>query len=192
MKTKYLLLSLTIILGITSFVGCSSLSKSKKEAPKTTTTSVAKTDTVSGASQAADEASFEQKVDNNGNYIVVLSKDLSYTKDIVVDGVFSKTNKEGKEVVTRVLALAKKSADGGYVSSRYTLTAPKLIINSVNTTIEYGTVKGDVYVQTPGFKLVDVIIEGNLYFATQEQKDLFKLDKTSNITGKIEVKSLTK
>ncbi|MDD4089980.1 MAG: hypothetical protein PHP29_09855, partial [Tissierellia bacterium] len=52
-------------------------------------------------------------------------------------------NKDGKEVAVRSLALATYG-EGGKVN-RYTLTVPRIIINSENTLLEYGIIKGDVY-----------------------------------------------
>ena len=46
------------------------------------------------------------------------------------------------------------------------------------------TFKGDVYVEYNNFELVD----GNIYFKTQQAKDSLKLDNTSKVMGNTEVK----
>lgn len=143
-------------------------------------------DVVSSASQAPDEATFEQKISKDGNFIIITSKDLTFIKDLTVDGTFTKKNAEGKEVPTRSLALAQYGKDNSVI--RYTLTVPNIVINSENTLLEYGTIKGDVYVQVPGFKTKDATIDGNLFFKTKELMDAFKADETTKITGKVEVK----
>lgn len=189
MKSKLILLSLSMVVAVSILAGCSSKAPAtNSEAAKTT---AAKTDTVSGASQAVDEASFENKISKDGNYIIITSKDLTFTKDLTVDGTFTKKGKDGKEVVTRSLAFASKSKDGK-VDKRYTVTVPRIVINSENTLLEDGIITGDVYVQAKGFTTLDATINGNLYFATEELKDAFCVDDKTKITGKVEVKQYTK
>jgi len=74
------------------------------------------------------------------------------------------------------------------ITARYILTVPKLTINSPNTIIEHGTLKGDLYVSSKNFKLIDTKIKGNLYFTTDEAKSSFKMDTKSIVTGKQELK----
>ncbi|MGD9569861.1 MAG: hypothetical protein AB7V48_16370 [Sedimentibacter sp.] len=187
MKKKLMLATMLIVVLSLFMAGCA-----KSEPPKTPDTNNPPTndtkepDAVTSASQAPDEATFEQKISKDGNFIIITSKDLTFTKDLTVDGTFTKKNAEGKEVPTRSLALAQYGKDNSVI--RYTLTVPKIVINSENTLLEYGTIKGDVYVQTPGFKTKDATIDGNLYFKTKELMDAFKADETTKITGKIEVK----
>ena len=190
MKSKLMLLSLSMVLGVSILAGCG-----KKATTPTADTSkpatTAKADTVSGASQANDEATFEQKIGKDGNYIILTSKDLTFTKDLTVDGKFIKKDKDGKEVVARSLAFATETADKK-IDKRFTVTVPRIVINSENTLLEDGIIKGDVYVQAPGFKTKDATINGNLYFATEDLKNAFKADDLTKISGKIEVKAYTK
>ncbi|MFL0267057.1 hypothetical protein [Candidatus Clostridium radicumherbarum] len=191
MKIRALVLSLAVV--STVFTGCA---KQAAPTPVPTTpapaaTTPAKTDTVTGASMATDEASFEQKIGKSGVVVVLTNKDLTFTKDITVDGTFTKKDKTGKEVVARSLGLATETADKK-VDKRFTVAAPKIVINSENTLLEFGTLKGDVYVQAKGFTTKDATIDGNLYFATEELKNAFKADATTKITGKVEVKAYTK
>lgn len=187
MKKKLMLFTLSAVLSVSILAGCSS----NATAPKTTAAAPTKADAVASASQAPDEATFEQKISKDGNYIIITNKDLTFTKDLTVDGKFTKKNKDGKEVAARSLAFASETADGK-VDKRFTVTVPRIVINSENTLLEMGKIKGDVYVQAPGFKTKDATIEGNLYFATQELMDAFKKDDLTKITGEVDVCQYTK
>jgi len=61
-------------------------------------------------------------------------------------------------------------------------------VNSPNARIQSGTFKGDVYVSANNFELVDATVDGNLYFTTDDAKSTFKMDDTSKVTGKQELK----
>lgn len=185
MKKKLILLTLSAILTISTLTGCSS------NTPAQNSTTPPNADIITSASQAPDEATFEQRISKDGNYIIITNRDLTFTKDLTVDGRFTKVNKEGMEVVSRSLAFASETADGK-VENRYTVTVPNFVINSENTLLEMGIVKGDVYVQASGFKTKDATIDGNLYFATQELKDAFVKDDLTKITGSVEVCQYTK
>lgn len=186
MKIKALVLSLAVV--ATVFTGCA---KAAAPAPAPAPAPAAKSDTVTGASQAVDEAAFEQKISkDNSNYMVITSKDLTFTKDLIVESGVKK-DKDGKDAPNRSIGLATETKDNK-VDKRFTLTVPRLVFNGENGKIEYGIVKGDVYVQAKGFTLKDATIDGNLYFATEELKNAFKLDATTKITGKTDVKAYTK
>ncbi len=183
MKKKLMLVTVLVVVLSIIVVGCI-----KSEPPKKP--EIKEPDAVASASQAPDEATFEQKISKDGNFIIITSKDLTFTKDLTVDGTFTKKNNEGKEVVARSLALAQYGKDNTVI--RYTLTVPNIVINSENTLLEYGIIKGDVYVQAPGFKTKDATIDGNLYFKTKELMDAFKKDDLTKVNGTIEVKEYTK
>jgi hypothetical protein len=193
MKSKLMLLSLSMVVGVSLLAGCANkaAAPAATTTPAATTAAPAKTDTVTGASQANDEATFEQKIGKDGNYIIITSKDLTFTKDLTVDGTFTKKDATGKEVASRSLAFATTGADKK-VDKRFTVTVPRIVINSENTLLEDGILKGDVYVQAKGFTTKDTTIDGNLYFATEELKNAFKVDSLTKITGKVEVKAYTK
>ncbi len=169
MKKKLILLT-ALTLAVTSImIGCSNNDSKSTEI-----------DVVSSASQAPDEKTFEEKISKDGNFIIITSKDLTFDKDLTVDGTFP----------NRSLALATYGENN--TVNRYTLTVPRIVINSENTLLEYGIIKGDVYVQAPGFKTKDATIDGNLYFANQELKDAFSADELTKVTGEVEVKEYTK
>ncbi len=196
MKKKFLLLTALTLVVSAIVIGCSNNEPAQKtDSPATSTVEPANTesveaDIVSSASQAPDEKTFEEKISKDGNFIIITSKDLTFENDLTVEGTFTKKDKEGKEVAARSLALAAYGKDNSVI--RYTVTVPRIIINSENTLLEYGIIKGDVYVQSPGFKTKDATIDGNLYFATQELKDAFCADDLTKITGEVEVKEYTK
>lgn len=176
---KYKFLILMIIAVSILALGCTKEEMPKNpgaEKPPTTNPSVTvNPDAVTSASQAPDEESFEQKISKDGNFIIITSKDLTFTKDLTVEGTFP----------NRSLALAQYGENNEVI--RHTLTVPRIVINSENTLLEYGTIKGDVYVQQAGFTTKDATIDGNLYFKTQELMDAFKADETTKISGDIKV-----
>ena len=68
------------------------------------------------------------------------------------------------------------------------MTVPKLTVNSPETCIEHGTFKGDLYVLSKNFQLIDAKVEGNVYFTTNEAKSTFRMDAMSKITGNQKLK----
>jgi peptidoglycan hydrolase-like protein with peptidoglycan-binding domain len=146
-------------------------------------------DVVSAASLVDDAAGFEKSIGKDGKWIVCATKDITTTKDLVVDGTFKNGKKDdvtGAELIQRKIALYTQD-DKRVVTARFTLTAPKLTINSPMASIEHGTFKGDLYVSATNFKLKDAKVVGNVYFVTQDAKDTFTMDATSSITGKNEL-----
>lgn len=190
MNKRLMLLISSVVVSVAILSGCSS--KPASQVTTTTTTTAAKTDATTGASQTTDEASFEKAISkDNSNYMVIANRNLTFTKDLTVESGIKKGTNGAADTVTRSLGLAALGADKK-VSTKYTLTVPRLVINGENGKIEYGIVKGDIYVQAKGFTIKAATIDGNLYFATQELKDAFKIDADSKVTGQIAVKAYTK
>lgn len=186
MKSKVILVLLSLMLVVTILTGCT------KKPPVTETPEVPNspgTDVVSGPTRAKDEATFEDRISKDGTWIIIVENDLTFTKDLTVDGTFKK---EGEDTPSRVLALVVYKEGTREIDKKYTLTVPNLVINSESTLIEYGIIKGDVYVQTEGFTTLDVEIDGNLYFATEDLKNAFALDEDSEVSGEIGVREYTK
>ena len=180
MKIKAILLSLA--LGATLLVGCGA----KEEA----TTTPATTDVVTSASIVNDQATLQKAVSKEGSWIVLATKDLTVDKEIVLEGEFTKADKADatkKVPAGRKLILMTRD-DKKVTTGTFTLKAPKLTVKSENTTLEGGTFVGDVYVESKGFAVEAIKIQGNVYFATQELKDAFKLGEGGSITGTTEVK----
>lgn len=191
MKAKAILLS--IIMATTVLAGCGAKEEAKAPAPATQQTQPAatekKADVVTTASIVKETEAFEKALGKEGTWIIASLNDITSTKDLVLDGEFKngKKDKDGKDVIQRKIALYTQDADKK-VTARFTLTAPKLTIKSPNARIQSGTFKGDLYVETKDFQLVDAKVEGNVYFANEEAKAGFKMDGTSSITGKQEIK----
>jgi peptidoglycan hydrolase-like protein with peptidoglycan-binding domain len=135
---------------------------------------LAQVDAVTTASIVDNTAAFEKAISKDGAWITATLRDLTFDKELVLDGNF----KENK----RKIALYSQD-DKKVTTRKFTVTAPKLTIKSPSANISKGTFKGDVYVTVPNFKLVDAIVDGDIYFTTQEALTTFTMDATSKITG---------
>lgn len=196
MKKKLMLLTLTIVVTVSVLAGCSSKVPTQDSTAATTqattaaTTAPAKTDIVASASQINDETAFEKALTkDNTNYMIIVNKDMTFTKDLTVESGVKKGT-DGKDAPNRSIAPATEDANQK-ITNRYTITVPNLVFSGENEKVEYGIVKGDVYVQAAGFTLKDATIDGNLYFASDDLKNAFKQDATTKITGTIAVKTYT-
>lgn len=200
MKARVLVLVLALVLIISLLAGCTQ----PTPAPVPTPTPQPGTEQPGGgapnppdttpdvtttASIVNDEAAFEKAMSGTGTWIIAALKDMTFTKDLVLEGEFKNGKKDdaGKDIIQRKIALYTQD-ENRKVTNRFTMTAPKLTINSPEASIQHGTFKGDLYVTSKNFKLVDNIVEGNIYFATDEAKSTFTMDETSKVTGKQEVK----
>ncbi len=153
------------------------------------TTSPGQGDVNTTASIVNEAGAFEKAISNNGTWIICLLNDLTINKDLVLDGEFKNGKKDdaGMDIIQRKIALYTQD-DNRKVTNRFTLTAPKLTINSPKARIQSGTFKGDIYVTAKDFELVDATVEGNLYFTNTDAESSFKMDATSKVTGKKELK----
>ena len=158
-------------------------------APTTAAKETPKADAVTTASIVNDQAAFIKAISKDGTWIICTLKDMTIDKELVLDGEFKNGKKDanGKDVIQRKIGLYTQDANKK-VTARFTLTAPKLTVNSPNARIQSGTFKGDVYVAAKNFELVDATVDGNVYFTNDEAKATFKTDPTSKVTGKQEVK----
>jgi hypothetical protein len=143
---------------------------------------------VTTASIVNDEAAFEKAISSTGTWIIATVKDLTFDKELVLDGEFKNGKKDdaGKDIIQRKIALYSQVTNPDKtktVTRRFTLTAPKLTVLSPNGSIQHGTFKGDLYVSVANFQLVDAKVDGNVYFTTKEAMDTFKMDTNSSITG---------
>ena len=198
MKVKGLLLS--IALSAVLLGGCTGNAKttpspSPAASPKATASPQAaaspKTspDTVTTASIVDNAAAFEKAVGSTGTWIICTTKDLTITKDLVLEGEFKNGKKDanGKDVIQRKVALYTQDNNKN-ITARFTLTIPKLTVTSPEASIQHGTLKGDLYVSVKNFQLIDTTVDGNVYFTTDDAKSTFKMDATSKVTGKQELK----
>ncbi len=181
MKIKALLLASVMVAGL--LVGCGSKQSAPAQAP------APKADATASASVTSDPDVFTKAISKDGKWIIAITKDMTLDKDLVLEGEFKNGKKDdsGKELLQRKLALYTQD-DNRNITNRFTLTAPKLTIESPQASIEHGTFKGDLYVDTNDFKLIDAKIDGNIYFKDDAAKSGFNMDSTSSVTGKQEVK----
>ena len=146
-------------------------------------------DAVTTASIVNEAAAFEKAISKDGTWIIATLKDLTFDKDLVLTGNLKNGKKDkvtGLDSVQRKIALYTQD-DKKNVTARFTLTAPKLTILSPNARIQSGTFKGDLYVSVSGFKLVDAVVDGNVYFTTKDAQATFDMDAKSKVTGKQEL-----
>jgi hypothetical protein len=199
MKKNIILLVASILTVL--FVGCAKAPvEPAKTTPETTgagtTNTPAQTtppettpDVVTTASIVNSAVAFEKAISSTGTWIIATTQDLNINKDLVVDGIYKNGKKDdaGKDVVQRKIGLYTQDEDRN-VTARFTLTAPKLTFNSPMGSIEHGTFKGDLYVSASNFQLKDAMVDGNVYFTTDEAKSTFKMDEKSKVTGMQEMK----
>ncbi len=164
-------------------------SSSESTASGSSSAATSSTDAVTSASIVDNAKAFQKAISSSGTWIICLTKDLSIDKEISLDGEYKngKKDNEGKDIIQRKVALYSQDKDRK-ITARYTLAAPKFTINSPEASIQHGKFRGDLYVAVKNFQLVDTIVEGNVYFTTDEVKSSFKMDDKSKITGKQEVK----
>ncbi|TDT52005.1 hypothetical protein [Fonticella tunisiensis] len=183
MKIKATILSL--IFAVSLLAGCGA-----KETAKAPAKEPAKTaDAVTSASIVDNNAAFEKAISKEGTWIIATTKDLTFDKELVLDGNFKNGKKDanGNDIIQRKIALYAQD-DKRNVTARYTLKAPKLTVKSENARIQGGTFVGDVYVEAKNFSIVDAKVQGNVYFANEEAKSTFKLENGGTVTGVTELK----
>lgn len=193
MKSKQIIAAL--MLASSMLVGCSSTKEKVEEVNPPLVSdqlpgeSVAE-DVITSSSRAVDEATLLKAAGKTGSWIVIVQKDLTVDKEIVLEGDFTTPDKTD---TTKLVPAGRKLAlydqnDKKEITANYTLKAPKLTIISSDTTIKGGTFVGDIYVQGKNLTLTDTKIEGNIYFKNKEAQDTFKIGNNASVTGVTELK----
>lgn len=142
-------------------------------------------DVVATASKVYEEDALVKAASKDGNWIFTTLGDLTLDKELVVAGEFYDKNDKTKGIY-RKLGLYSQDGERN-VKAAYTLTVPKLTVQSENFKIQNGTVKGDVYVEANGFTLaIDTTIDGNVYYASEDFQKSAVIE--GKVTGKQEVK----
>jgi len=208
MKLKIILLTTAILTVL--FVGCAKqpatlpkttpnvVNTTPATTPKTTpnivnttpaTTSKTTLNVGNKTSIVSTPSAFEKAISSNGTWVIAITKNLIINKNLIVDGAYSSGKKDasGKDIIGRKIDLYRQDKHKN-ITARLSLTAPKLTINSPRTNIEHGTFKGNIYVSSNNFQLIDTKVEGNVYFTTDKAKSTFKMDTKSKVTGKHELK----
>ena len=146
---------------------------------------VGNADAVTAASpkESASPVSITHALSDDGFWIFAALDDITLTEELVVGGTFHRRGDPTQDIY-RKLALYAQNAER-QVTAEYTLTVPKMTVESPGFSVQIGTVKGDIYVNADDFELT-ATLEGNLTFATQAQMDSAKLDDAT-ITGTVSV-----
>lgn len=203
MRVKSLLLAVVLcfLLLATMLAGCTTPAPTTSPSPKVTASpspsavvspsasasvSPGATDAVTSASIVNTAAAFEKAISKDGTWIICLLNDLTIDKALTVDGDFK--NNKTPPVSQRKIALYTQDENRN-VTARFTLTAPKMTINSIDCSIQHGTFRGDLYVSAKNFQLVDTTVDGNVYFTNADAQSTFKKDDTSKVTGVEQLKT---
>lgn len=137
---------------------------------------------------ATDYASLQEAVGPDGSWIIIFNDDLTVSEEVVISGEVYE--EEGAEAPRRKLALYSQDADRN-VTARYTLTAPRVIVEHVNTRVQAGEIAGNVFVRAEGFELTSGgTINGNLYFESEALRDSATIDDSATVLGEIRVGSV--
>ena len=116
----------------------------------------------------------------DGTWIIAITEDVTVDEEIVLAGEFTR-----RDEVARKVALYAQDEDRN-ITDRYTLTAPRLVVQSPNARIQGGTFVGDVRVEANGFLIVDASVEGDVTFASSEYRESAEIEEGS-VTGEITV-----
>ena len=186
---KFATLATTVLLSGGLLAACSS-DNATKSSTSTPESSVASTteDVVTSASISDSPEVIANALSADGTWIAAATADLTFDQDLVVVGEFHDKD-DASAAIYRKLALHTQD-DKFNILENFTLTAPKVIVNSENFTVFYGTIKGDIEVNANGFSLIGTKVDGNITFTKEEYKESADLDKDgkgATVTGEITV-----
>ncbi len=184
---KFVTFLAMMVLVVGSLAGCGAKEEAAPapeaapEATEAAEPAAADVDAVTTASIVNDADALVNALSADGAWIAASLNDLSYDKEIVVEGEFI-----NKEKVARKLALYTQD-ENHKITASFKLTAPKMTVKSENFRIQGGTFVGDVYVEANGFNLRAGGVDGNVYFASKEALDTFLMNDDAFITGTVKV-----
>ncbi len=187
-KLSLLGLTATALLALGACGADNNDSSNSSSASSTTevSTTESSVDVVSTASISDDPAVLEKAMSADGNWIVAATGDVTFSNDVTIAGEFHDKDDASADIY-RKIALYSQDDDRN-VTAEYTITVPTLIVESENTNIVHGTIKGDVLVKANGFVLDGAKVEGNVTFEKQEYQDSAKLDENdASVTGDVTV-----
>jgi hypothetical protein len=158
-------------------------------------------DVKTGATKGTDKfKALAETLSKDGAWNASINSDVDASdKTLTIDGTFLGS----RDLIARKLGLFTQNSKDE-VTKTFTLTVGKLMVNSPFTVIANGILKGDVYVAetATGFaalnmkdtagKQLTTKINGNLYFATQDQLDAYnQLDTVDkfDVSGEVAVKA---
>lgn len=140
------------------------------------------TDAVTTASIVTEGPALVNALSANGTWIAATLNDITLTEDLVVFGEFT-----NKDKIARKLAPYTQDADHNITAS-FTITAPKMTVQSENFKFQGGTFVGDIFVQANGFQVSKATVEGNIYYELKEYMDSAIITDDSTVNGTMEVK----
>ncbi|PQF24082.1 polymer-forming cytoskeletal protein [Enterococcus mundtii] len=187
-KLSLLGLTATALLALGACGADNNDSSNSSSASSTTevSTTESSADVVSTASISDDPAVLEKAMSADGNWIVAATGDVTFSNDVTIAGEFHDKDDASADIY-RKIALYSQDDDRN-VTAEYTITVPTLIVESENTNIVHGRIKGDVLVKANGFVLDGAKVEGNVTFEKQEYQDSAKLDENdASVTGDVTV-----
>jgi len=180
MKFKLLLAS-TVLVGTLAACGAEEEKPAEETAKEK---SEEKTDVVTTASIVNEADALVKALSAEGTWIVATLGDITVDEELVVAGQFHNKGDAAQDIY-RKLAPYTQDEDHN-VLERFTITVPKMTVQSENFKVQAGTVKGDVYVEAKGFTLTaDATIDGNVYYASEDLKASAVIE--GKVTGAQEV-----
>lgn len=188
-KFKFTALLATLVVSGGVLAACSS----DEETPAASSSEAASSEVVESSEDVVSTASVSDQADvleaalsSDGNWIIATTADVTFTNDVTVAGEFHNKDDASGDIY-RKFALYAQDSDR-VVTDEFTITVPKLVVESENFNIVHGTVQGDVEVKANGFVLNGATVEGNVTFETQEQLDSATLDQDGgSVTGEVTV-----
>lgn len=135
-------------------------------------------DAVTTASIVNEADAFVDAVSENGTWIIATLNDITLEEEVTVAGEFHDKGDEANDVYRKIAPYTQD--EDRNITASYTITTPKMTVQSENLNFYAGTLAGDVNVEANGFQLgEEAKIDGNLTFASQEYQD------SANITGEV-------
>ena len=185
---KFKLYTVLYLLVISLFIGCNEVNNKINENSN---------EDIVEKNNEKDEFEGTLMVENEEELAIALKEDYSITMKnnidannvLTMEGDFSKTDTTEENKVTQIgrkLNLFYVD-DSNNIIKNYTLSIPKLIVKSNDTTIKGGKIKGDIYVDSDGLILDNTKVEGNIYFKNEKNKNSFKLENTASVSGDLKI-----
>lgn len=144
------------------------------------------TDVNTTASIVNEADAFVKAVSENGSWIIATLSDINIDQDVVVAGEFHDKNDASKDLYRKIAPYEQD--ENHKITKTYTITVPKMTIQSPNTKIAGGTIKGDIYVEAEGFNVAqEAKIEGNIFYANEDVQKSAVIE--GDVTGTEEVQS---
>lgn len=176
MKLK---LFLAMILSISLLAACGS-----DNDPSNNDTANEEAAVVTTASIVDEAEAFTAAVSEDGTWIIATLNDITLEEEVVVAGEFHNKGEVANDIYRKIAPYTQDEDHN--ITDSFTITTPKMTVQSENLNFQGGTLAGDVYVEVHGFKLDEsATIEGNLTFATEEYQE--SADIAGEVTGEITV-----